>query len=345
MKIAIWKIGALGDVLMTTPLVRQLRRACPSAQIDYVIGRASAVVVQGNPNLDRVVTFDESILYERKLGKLGSIVDILRGYDAIFVLDKHWIFPLLARVASVPARIGFSRRPLEGALLTKSVPYRELRHEIDYYLDLARAFGLAVDPDDVRLELPAAQPYPLATPYTVLINSGGNNDNERSFIRRLPKELFQELVGRCAARGAVVFLGASNERAFYDEFENERTLNLCGKITLQQAWDVLSRAQAIYTTDTGLMHMAAAVNPRVTGVFGPTHPGRKCPPGANSVWVDEDIYEPGYELLGTLPKKSFFGRMNASTILGASTGGHQGDAHAAGTPDFMPLPIKRPELK
>jgi ADP-heptose:LPS heptosyltransferase len=327
MKIAIWKIGALGDVLMTTPLVRQLRRACPSAQIDYVIGRSSAVVIQGNPNLDRVVTFDEAILYERKLGKLRSIVDLLRGYDVIFVLDKHWIFALLARIASAPVRIGFSRRPLEGALHTKRVPYREIRHEIDYYLDLGRAFGIAIDPHDVRLELPQAQPYALETPYTVLINSGGNNVNERSFVRRLPNDLFKELVRRCAAGGVVVFLGASNERAFYAEFESESTLNLCGQITLQQAWDVLSRAQAVYTTDTGLMHMAAAVNSRVTGIFGPTHPGRKCPPGANSAWVDQDIYEPGYELLGTLPKKSFFGRMSASRILGATGPWDQHRAH------------------
>jgi ADP-heptose:LPS heptosyltransferase len=114
MKIAIWKIGALGDVLMTTPLVRQLRRACPSAQIDYVIGRSSAVVIQGNPNLDRVVTFDEAILYERKLGKLRSIVDLLRGYDVIFVLDKHWIFALLARIASAGGSAAHEARPVSG---------------------------------------------------------------------------------------------------------------------------------------------------------------------------------------------------------------------------------------
>lgn len=315
MKIALWKIGALGDVLMTTALVRQLRKACPRAQIDYVVGKSCAVMVQGNPNLDRVVAFDEAILYGRKVGRLGSVVKLLRGYDVIFVLDKHWIFAVLACLAGIPVRIGFARTPLEGGLHTRSVRYGEVRHEIDYYLALGDAFGIPIDPADVALELPQATPYPLPTPYTVLVNSGGNNDKEQSSVRRLPKDLFAELVSGTTASGSVVFLGAANERAFYADFDNERTVNLCGKITLQQAWDVLARAQAVYSTDTGLMHMAAAVNSRVTAIFGPTHPARKCPPGANWVWSDEDLYEPAYELFGTLPRKLFFRRLSVNEIL------------------------------
>jgi ADP-heptose:LPS heptosyltransferase len=242
-------------------------------------------------------------------------VKLLRGYDVIFVLDKHWIFALLARLAGVPVRIGFARRPLEGWLHTRSVRYGEVRHEIDYYLALGDAFGIPVDPSDVALELPQATPYPLPTPYTVLVNSGGNNDNEQSSVRRLPRKLFAELVGQHTANGTVVFLGAANEHAFYAQFDNERTLNLCGKITLRQAWDVLSRAQAVYSTDTGLMHMAAAVNDKVTAIFGPTHPQRKCPPGATWAWADEEIYDPQYELYGKLPRRTYFSSMTLQKIL------------------------------
>src|SRR3954469_178934 len=96
MKVLLWKIGALGDVVMTTPLVRQLRARLPDAQIDYLVGRTSRVVLQGNPHLDQLLEFDERILFGAQLHRLGEILAQLRGYDLVLVLDKHWIFGWLA---------------------------------------------------------------------------------------------------------------------------------------------------------------------------------------------------------------------------------------------------------
>ena len=78
---------------------------------------------------------------------------------------------------------------------------------------------------------------------------------------------------------------------------------------------MLAQAQAVYTTDTGLMHMAAAVNDAVTAVFGPTHPLRKCPPGARWVWRDEDSYDPRYELFGRVPAGRYFEALTVADIL------------------------------
>lgn len=317
MKILLWKIGALGDVVMTTPLVRQLRRQLPDARIDYLTGRACAVVLAGNPHLDNVVTFDEQILYRARTSRVGEVLSPLRGYDAVFVLDKHWIFSLLAWVACVPIRVGFARRSWEGALHTHRVPYGPVRHEIDYYLDLAEAWGLQVDHADTRLELPPALPCALpAAPYTVLANSGGANAGESSLVRRMPDALFRQLVDQCAQRGMVVFLGAAAERDYYEAFaRGAATVNLCGRASLRECWHVLQGAEAVYTTDTGLMHMAAALNPRVTALFGPTHPGRKCPPGARWVWADESAYDSRYEVFGKLPTGRYFGSLRVLDIL------------------------------
>lgn len=317
MKILLWKIGALGDVVMTTALVRQLRRQLPQAQIDYLTGRACAVVLEGNPHLDHVVTFDEQILYRVRASRVGEVLRLLRGYDAVFVLDKHWIFGLLAWAARVPVRVGFARRAWEGALHTHRVPYGPVRHEIDYYLDLAEAWGLQVDHADKRLELPPPLPCALpAAPYFVLANSGGANAGESSLVRRMPDALFRQLVGECAQRGTVVFLGAAAEHDYYEAFaRGAATLNLCGRASLRESWHVLQGAEAVYTTDTGLMHMAAALHPRVTAVFGPTHPLRKCPPGARCAWGDQENYNPRYELYGKVPRGRYFAGLSASDVL------------------------------
>lgn len=324
--IALLKIGALGDVLMTTPLVRQMRRALPDARIDYLVGQACGDVLEGNPAISRVIRFDESILYKRKLSQLGSLVRLLQGYDAILVLDKHWIFALLARLANAPVRVGFARRPLDGMFLTRKIPYGAVKHEIAYYLAIGQAYGVAIDFADVAMDLPPPVARWMEPPYIVLVNGGGANANEQSTVRRMPERLFSELVRVSLANAKVVFLGGKDESAYYDKFTAAGTVNLCGQTSLREAWDVLKHAKAVFSTDTGLMHMAGALNPNLTAIFGPTHPARKCPPGASWAWTDQDIYDERYELYGAVPDETFFQKMTVENIM-QPTGG--ASSHAA----------------
>lgn len=318
MRILLWKIGALGDVLMTTPLVRQLRRAHPQARIDYLVGSACAVMLRGNPHLSQVIEFDESILYRRQAARFPAVVAALRGYDLVFVLDKHWVFGLAAFLARVPRRIGFSRRRLEGVFLTDRVPYGALAHEIDCYLSLLRAAGMPCDPEDWRLELPPPAPFQVDGPYTVLVNAGGRNAYEQSNVRQLPEPLFRELAQRCAAEDRVVFVGSGPERAYYDALAIPGALNLCGDITLPQVWSVLRNARRVFTTDCGLMHMAAAVNPNVVAAFGPTHPHRLAPPGVRWVWKDQALYDDSYVVYGRVPQGRYFTGATAQDLIDAA---------------------------
>jgi len=319
MKVLLWKIGALGDVVMTTPLVRQLRRALPRARIDYLVGKSFRAVLEGNPHLDEVRTFDEDVLLRVRPAGVADILEQLRGYDVVYVLDKHWVFGWLAWLARVPVRIGFRRRALEGWPHGVRVPYGPVRHEIDYYLDLAAAAGLAVDRADRRLELPAPVAFPLPGPYVVASNAGGQNPGESSRVRQLPDALFASLVAQLAVRQRVVFVGSAGERAAYEPLAQAHgAINLCGTTSLPQVWGVLAGAEAVYTTDNGLMHMAGALGTRVVAMFGPTHPLRKSPPGARWVWRAEDRYDPAYELFGRVPSGSFFERLSVPEILQAA---------------------------
>lgn len=315
MKVLLWKIGALGDVVMTTPLVRQLRRALPTARIDYLTGHRCTGILAGNPHLDAVRGFDETILYRGRAAGLPELVALLRGYDCVFTLDKHWVFALVARLAGVPLRVGFRRRWHEGLLLTRTVPYGALRHEIDYYLDLAHAGGWPVAREDVHVAAPTEAAFDSGAQPVVLINSGGENANESSQVRRMPDALFGALVEACAAHHPIAFVGGASEAAYYTRFAGLGRTNLCGRTSLGQATAVLRGAARVITTDTGLMHVAAAVNQGVTAVFGPTHPLRKCPPGARWVWKDEDRYDARYELFGTVPRASYFQGLTAPDIL------------------------------
>ena len=70
MKILLFKTGAIGDTLMTTPLVRQLRQSYPKARIDYLIGKSASQALLNNPNINNIIKFDEAIFFKKKPLKL-----------------------------------------------------------------------------------------------------------------------------------------------------------------------------------------------------------------------------------------------------------------------------------
>jgi ADP-heptose:LPS heptosyltransferase len=149
-RILLFKIGAIGDTLMTTPLLRQLRRNYPKAKIDYLIGNVASQVLVGNKNLDNIIKFDEKIFFKKQIIKYYSLIQKIRKrkYDIIFVLDKHRIFNLTAKLFGIPERIGFDRLGKEGTFLTKKTYYGNDKHEIYYYLDLLTKLTEKVDYSD-----------------------------------------------------------------------------------------------------------------------------------------------------------------------------------------------------
>lgn len=315
----VFKLGALGDVLMTTPLVRLLSR---EGEVDYLVGAGSACVLQNNPHISKLYQFDESILFRRRILKVRDVMRPVGAtrYDAVFVLDKHWIFSLLAMQANSPLRVGFRRDAL--GFLHRSVPFGgRIEHEVDNYLSLAGLIGLSAARAERSLvcvpgSADVAHARNLAAgPYVVLCNNGGNNPGEQSDVRKMPPSLFEQIVLGLTKRHHVVFVGLKSEFHAYDRFIGERTTNLCGRTEPMQAVALLMNASGVITTDCGVSHMAASVNPRVLVVFGPTHPERKCPPGARYVWQDESHYSFAYEDFGSLPQGPFFGSIDAAQVL------------------------------
>lgn len=123
--ILFFKIGAIGDTLMTTPLVRQVKKT--GARVGYFVGKRSAVVLQGNTSIDQVFTFDESIFEKKTLMNIFRMVKFLRTlralrnhyhYKTIVVLDRHRIFGLFAKLAGFKKRVGLDRLGKDGKFLT-----------------------------------------------------------------------------------------------------------------------------------------------------------------------------------------------------------------------------------
>lgn len=147
MKILLFKLWAIGDVIMTTPFLRQLKSSLSKqSKISYMVWSKSSSILSWNSDLDEIIEFDENIFSGKKLVSLIKLIFTLRKlskqYDKIVLLDKHGIFWLVALLAGFKSRIWFDRLWKEGKYLTDKIYYDASRREVEYYLELLPLFWI-----------------------------------------------------------------------------------------------------------------------------------------------------------------------------------------------------------
>ena len=313
-RILIFKIGAIGDVIMTTPLIRAIRTEFPNAKIDYLIGKSYATLLEANPYIDDILTFDEKVYFKKKWSQIFSAIKVRKKYDIAFVLDKHMLFGVLgSRLADF--RVGFDRFG-EGFANNLNVKYLNYtnpqisKHEINYYLDTINKLS-GKDYNDSRVELFLLQKdeklalefikkHKIDTKKLLCICPGGatNLGVGDDYMRRWPLERFRELSEILVKKGYhVLFLGGK-EDSFVEKarIKHKKFHMLIGKTTIKETAAVLKHANVIICNDSGPMHLAAAVNNRIISLFGPTSPIEKAPLHKEScyLWKEKkqayDIY-------------------------------------------------------
>jgi ADP-heptose:LPS heptosyltransferase len=339
LKILLIKRGALGDILLTTPLVRQLKKSFSKVQIDYCLAKPFSNVLANNPYIDNVIALDEKVFTAAGVLPFIRFASNVRGkYDYVFLLGKNWQLNLLSRLIGGRA-IGYAREKISQYLLTKHVVYNDVtRYHGCYYLDLLQASTIAT-PDYTDLDLDFLVPETDITYITnkladlnlvkfiVVVNSGGNNQYESGGIRMLPQSKILELLSKLILKAPVILVGSAvdkkNYASYYSVLGNPDNLfNWAGTLNLAQSAYLIGKADQFYTTDCGAMHLGLAMNAesKMTCFFGPTNPAHILPPGFKGkvFWLDQDIFDPSYQLYGTLGMdKGYFQHIDIEAVIAA----------------------------
>jgi heptosyltransferase-2 len=331
-KIAVIKTGAIGDVLMSTPFLRVLRKRFPKARIVYYVGAWAKDTLAGNKNLDEVVEFDQSMFFRNKIFAMLKLIRKIKKekYDLCFNLDKHYLLNVFAYLCKIHVRVGFDRYG-EGFANTLNVRYGPVKHEVDYYLELAYKVG-AKKTENKNLEMfLSKKDTGFADEFfrknkikkAVAVAPGGakNPGEPVHFVRRWPQERFLELVEKI--KSPVILLGGPGDvdaaEFIIKNAKRKNVYSLVGKTSLKEAAAVMKKCSCIVCCDSGLMHVASAVNKKIISIFGPTNPARKAPLHKESIaiWKDQAIYEEDYEIYGTsrMPKKEFFRKISVEDVL------------------------------
>jgi heptosyltransferase-2 len=269
------RFSSIGDVLLTTPLLRAIRHRHPAARITVLTKQAYAPLLSHNPHIERVIGIAPG-------RSLTSVAAELRAGQHTHRLDLHDSLRTRMLRALVPGRWRtYPKHRLVRSLLiyTKHNRYRDRRPVAERYFSAARGLDVAPDgkPPDFVLGVEAERE---AGNWLTSV-SGGRG---RSIIavapgaahatKRWPLEHWQALIRRLVAEGFdVAIVGGPDDAPIGEELSrgsDGRVASAVGAFGLQGTGALLRRSAALVSGDTGVMHMATAVGTPVVALFGPT---------------------------------------------------------------------------
>lgn len=287
-KILVIKLRAIGDVILATPVLDNLAAALPGAVIDFLTEPPAAPLVQHHPAVHDLIVLERNPPGWRK--QLALLRDLRRRrYDLVIDLFGNPRSALLAFGTRAAVRVGYKFRVRRFAYNHLVTPRGDQVHEVEFNLDALRSLGLPLVTKALRVEVAAGaqeeinawwhkQEFDRSRPVIGLNASGG------WYTKRWPLAAFAALGDRLAtARAAQIILLWGNrqereEAAAILEMMQSPAL-LAPPTSLMQSAALLARLRLLVSNDSGPLHLAAAMQTPVVGIYGPTRPDLQGPWG------------------------------------------------------------------
>ncbi len=266
-KILIIRFSSIGDIVLTTPVVRCLKQQLPEAEIHYLTKKQYIPILQSNPYITRIHLFKENfqeLIPKLKTERFDHIIDLHKNFRS------HYIRFKLGRPAT-----SFPKLNLQKWLITTFHIDRLPRiHIVDRYFRAVEKFGVNNDRkgldyfllDAEKVNIP--QRFPEIHSGFIAIAIGAKH-----LTKIFPAPRVAALCDRLPL--PVILLGGKEDIARGEEIREQRTarvVNACGLLPLNGSVSVISQATAVITNDTGLMHIAAALKKPIISLWGNTIP-------------------------------------------------------------------------
>jgi len=305
--ILIVKLSALGDVVHTLPALNALRHCYPEAHISWLVEAAAADIADGHPALDRLIVwrrreFEAAVGTGRWLTAGRIFLETLRQvrqrpFDLIVDFQGLFKSGLWVFLARGRRKVGFGRgmERSEGAhlVLTEPVPAISMEiHALERSLRLLEAAGVPRVPVEYRFPIDATA---RGTVGLLLERNGIAAGAPLVAIHPMTRwptklwyeERFASVADALQASGVqVIFTGGAADQEALDRIGGAMTARMIrtdGEGGLKALAALYERCRVVLSTDTGPMHIAAAVGTPVVALLGPTAPNRTGPYGPGHV--------------------------------------------------------------
>lgn len=297
-RILISRTDRLGDVLLSTPVIKNLRENLPSAYIAAMIKSSLSDLLRGNPYLDEVILFDKrgkdkglinSIRFARQLRK--------KNFDLALILHPTVRVHLILFFSRIKERIGYDKKwGFLNTRILKHIKQFGQKHELEYALEFLKELGLLSF--DKSMFMPV---------YKESEDWADNLFRERKLTdakvvtvhcqascpsKIWPRDYFNRLIDNIIDnyKTNIIYIG---EKLDQDIKEGNGIVNLTGKTDLSRLASILKRSDLFISNDSGPVHMAVALRTSVISIFGRKQPGlgpkRWGPLGEKSVVLHKDV--------------------------------------------------------
>lgn len=266
-KILIIRFSSIGDIVLTTPLLRALNKQMPDAEIHYLVKNGFETILLPNPNIAKIHIFKGNIkqtIKELKAEKFDFIADLQNNRRSNKILSS----------LHIPFRKLNKMNFRKWIAVNFKVNLLPVNHIVNRYFDVLSPLNIQNDHEGLEYCIPEneivdTQDLPAVFEDGFVAVSLGSIHK----TKQIPSEKIIE-IGRILHKPMMLLGGKDvihNAENIVSELDN-RAYNGCGKYTLHQSASILKQSDCVLTGDTGLMHIAAAFQKPIASVWGNTIP-------------------------------------------------------------------------
>jgi heptosyltransferase-3 len=278
--IGILATAAIGDTIIMSGAINSIKTKYPNSKITLFCGSSNFQAAKLLNNVDKVEKLSiKNILASKK---------IIQKYSFDIWIDfGPWprLNSILTYFAIAKYRIGFNtKNQFKHFVFDKWVLHSDILHEHDNYCELLKLINIK------KFEKPKL---------SLKSNIKSNNENyvvmhlyaggSKADLKQLPLKIWKEIIEYCLDKNYKIYLtGGKSDYEIIKEFLSNNNIsaeNIAGKLSLKETASIISKAKLVISIDTGIMHLASALNTNLIAIHGPTSPDRWGPLSTNSYTV------------------------------------------------------------
>lgn len=266
-KFLIIRFSSIGDIVLTSPVVRCLKTQYPGAEVHFLTKKRNADLLQANPYIDKIQLYD---------GSISNLISDLKAEKYDYIIDLHNNLRSLAVKFSLNAQsYSFNKLNFRKLLFTRfGINTMPDRHIVDRAMETLRSFNIENDGKGLDYFIPDGDeflqeelPENFRSGYIALVLAGTYT------TKKMPVAKYRNLIS--GSNVPFVLLGGKSERILASEILDWNTGNVVdftGQLRINQSASLVKKARLVISNDTGLMHIAAAFHKKILSVWGNTSP-------------------------------------------------------------------------
>jgi ADP-heptose:LPS heptosyltransferase len=269
-KFLIIRLSSIGDIVLTTPIIRCLRKKYPEATIDFLTKPAFQQTLIAHPFISNIITYtpdNASFIADLQSARYTHIIDLhhnLRTWNIKRVLDT-------SKKSSFP-KLNIEKWFLVNFKVKRVMPDKSI---VERYFETVKLLDVINDGEGLNYFIPADMettqddiPMSHWSGYVACVLGGSKG------TKQLPTAHWISFAEKCKL--PLIMLGGPEDKEQGDHIatalSNGQIYNACGKFKLNESADLIKKAKVVVSNDTGLMHIAAAFQKPIVSLWGNTIP-------------------------------------------------------------------------